>query len=99
MTVDLRQIPDYHSGSYNFIRRLRGENECLLTASTDLNPEMNLESNIGVYADTKTPRTWPKLNIAIIGAGVGGLANAIALKRTGHNVQIYEQANALSEVS
>ncbi|KAL4862807.1 hypothetical protein BDV12DRAFT_190153 [Aspergillus spectabilis] len=39
-----------------------------------------------------------KLNIAIIGAGVGGLSTAIALKREGHTVTVYEQASALSEV-
>ena len=39
-----------------------------------------------------------KLKIAIIGAGVGGLATAIALKQDGHVVSIYEQASALSEV-
>jgi cation diffusion facilitator CzcD-associated flavoprotein CzcO len=39
-----------------------------------------------------------KLDIAIIGAGVGGLASAIALKRGGHKVTVYEQAPALGEV-
>jgi salicylate hydroxylase len=39
-----------------------------------------------------------RLNIAIIGAGVAGLSNAIALKQDGHNVTVYEQACQLSEV-
>jgi salicylate hydroxylase len=38
------------------------------------------------------------LEIAIIGAGVGGLSNAIALKQAGHDVVVFEQASALSEV-
>jgi cation diffusion facilitator CzcD-associated flavoprotein CzcO len=39
-----------------------------------------------------------KLNIAVIGAGVGGLSNAIALRQTGYKVTVYEQAPVLSEV-
>src|SRR5271154_1907019 len=33
-----------------------------------------------------------KLSIAIIGAGMGGLASAAALRRVGINVTVYEQA-------
>ena len=39
-----------------------------------------------------------KLNIAIIGAGIGGLSAAIALRRSGHTVTIYESAGQLAEV-
>ena len=39
------------------------------------------------------------LDIAIVGAGVGGLSAAIALKMAGFNVRLYEAAAALSEVS
>src|SRR4029079_11249603 len=35
--------------------------------------------------------------IAIVGAGLGGLAAAIALRRQGFEVQIYEQAAELAE--
>ncbi|KIV92258.1 hypothetical protein PV10_06715 [Exophiala mesophila] len=38
------------------------------------------------------------LDIAIVGAGVGGLAAAIALKREGFKVTVYENAPALSEI-
>ncbi|KAH0840886.1 hypothetical protein AYO21_06212 [Fonsecaea monophora] len=39
-----------------------------------------------------------KLHVAIIGAGLGGLAAAIAIARAGHKVTILEQAPALGEV-
>ena len=40
----------------------------------------------------------PKSNIAIFGAGLGGLTAALALARRGFQVQVYEQASALSEI-
>ena len=40
-----------------------------------------------------------RLQIAIIGAGLGGLAAAIGIARAGHKVTILEQASALGEVS
>jgi salicylate hydroxylase len=33
-----------------------------------------------------------------VGAGLGGLATAVALARRGHTVEILEQASALGEV-
>lgn len=39
-----------------------------------------------------------KLDIAIVGAGIGGLSTAIALARDGHHVTVYEAAPELSEV-
>ncbi|KAJ6000802.1 hypothetical protein N7481_001211 [Penicillium waksmanii] len=38
------------------------------------------------------------LNIVVVGAGLGGLATAIALASSGHSVTVYEQAPALGEV-
>jgi 2-polyprenyl-6-methoxyphenol hydroxylase-like FAD-dependent oxidoreductase len=38
------------------------------------------------------------LNIAVIGAGMGGLTATIALRRAGHNATCYEQTPALQEV-
>ena len=43
------------------------------------------------------PRAAP-LSIAVIGAGLGGLTAAVALRRAGFDVQVYEQAAELTEV-
>lgn len=39
-----------------------------------------------------------RTTIAIIGAGIGGLAAAAALRRVGHRVEIYEQARAFARI-
>ena len=39
-----------------------------------------------------------KLKVVIVGAGLGGLACAIALARRGHTVLVLEQAPELAEV-
>ncbi|KAA8904951.1 hypothetical protein TRICI_005373 [Trichomonascus ciferrii] len=41
---------------------------------------------------------WKPLKIAIVGAGIGGLAAAIALRRHGHEVHIYEKHDFAHEV-
>lgn len=41
----------------------------------------------------------PKYHVAIVGAGLGGLAAAIGIARAGHRVTILEQASELGEVS
>lgn len=38
------------------------------------------------------------ISIIIVGAGLGGLSSAIALKRSGHNVKVLEGAKEISEV-
>ena len=38
------------------------------------------------------------MRIAIAGAGIGGLAAAVALSRDGHEVTVFEQASELSEI-
>ncbi|CAK7198347.1 hypothetical protein SEUCBS139899_001008 [Sporothrix eucalyptigena] len=39
-----------------------------------------------------------KLDILVVGAGLGGLATAIALRRRGFSVQVFEQAPKLGEI-
>jgi len=39
-----------------------------------------------------------ELSIGIVGGGIGGLSAALSLLRAGHDVHVYEQAHALSEV-
>jgi 6-hydroxynicotinate 3-monooxygenase len=39
-----------------------------------------------------------KLNIAVIGAGMGGLAAAAALRKVGHDVTVYEQARQFTRL-
>lgn len=41
---------------------------------------------------------WRSLDIAIVGGGVGGLAAAISLRRSGHKVTVYERADFVGEV-
>ncbi|EFW16279.1 hypothetical protein D8B26_006035 [Coccidioides posadasii str. Silveira] len=41
---------------------------------------------------------WRPLDIAIVGGGIGGLAAAIALRRAGHKVTMYERADYAGEV-
>lgn len=39
-----------------------------------------------------------KLDVVIVGAGIGGLATACALARRGHTVTVLEQSHTLGEV-
>ncbi|WP_370205588.1 FAD-dependent monooxygenase [Bradyrhizobium diazoefficiens] len=38
------------------------------------------------------------LSVAIVGAGMGGLATAAALRRVGINVMVYEQASQFARI-
>lgn len=42
--------------------------------------------------------TWRKLNVGVVGGGIGGLSVAIAIRRSGHDVTIYEQHDFAGEV-
>lgn len=43
-------------------------------------------------------RTDTPLDIAIIGAGLGGLSAAVALRRQGHRITVYERYDFAGEV-
>ncbi|KAK4498765.1 hypothetical protein PRZ48_009275 [Zasmidium cellare] len=50
-------------------------------------------------SDYKPPSEAPiRLKVAVVGAGVGGLATAVALRRDGHEVHVSEDAPALNEL-
>ncbi|KAJ5762570.1 uncharacterized protein N7511_005952 [Penicillium nucicola] len=41
---------------------------------------------------------WRSLNVGVIGGGIGGMCVAVALRRAGHNVTIYEKSDFAGEV-
>ncbi len=41
---------------------------------------------------------WRRLNVGVIGGGIGGMSAAIALRRAGHDVAIYEKHDFAGEV-
>jgi salicylate hydroxylase len=45
-----------------------------------------------------TDDQFTPLTVAIIGGGLGGFAAAIALRRQGHTVTVYEKRNIAAEV-
>lgn len=45
-----------------------------------------------------TAAGWRKLDIGVVGGGIGGFSVAIALRRAGHDVVVYEKADYAGEV-
>lgn len=41
---------------------------------------------------------WKRLNVGVVGGGIGGMSVAIALRRAGHEVTIYERSDFAGEV-
>ncbi|KAJ5200836.1 Monooxygenase FAD-binding [Penicillium cf. griseofulvum] len=41
---------------------------------------------------------WKSLNVGVIGGGIGGMSAAVALRRAGHTVTIYEKSDFAGEV-
>lgn len=97
--IDESVIPSYPTNSLNFLKSLlqgRQRNETQAQANGKTRP-IDLSPTNGHVSLTSTPSPI-KLNILVIGAGLGGLATAIALSRHGHTVTILESAPVLGEV-
>jgi salicylate hydroxylase len=47
---------------------------------------------------SSSPSVFKVLNIAIIGAGLGGLSTALSLRRAGHNITIYERSSFAEKI-
>lgn len=86
----------YPSRALHFLKQLPDEH----SVGSVANGVTNGYANGG--AKHAVPETVPqgllKLDILIVGAGLGGLATAIALQRRGFSVQVFEQAPTLGEV-
>jgi len=68
-----------------------------------LNAELNLISSkkyIKSYSEHTTTMNpgWKRLNVGVVGGGIGGMSVAIALRRAGHEVTIYERSDFAGEV-
>lgn len=48
--------------------------------------------------NTQTMPGWRRLSVGVIGGGIGGMSTAIALRRAGHDVTIYERSDFAGEV-
>jgi salicylate hydroxylase len=97
--------PTYPTNSLNFLRRLRSDTSD--QSSTAERPPLaqhpataqNAQLNNNHPAHNLTPNPSPlRLKILIIGAGLGGLAAAIALSQHHHSITILESAPTLGEV-
>src|SRR6201996_2511327 len=42
--------------------------------------------------------SWKRLRVGVVGGGIGGMSVAIALRRAGHDVTVYERADYAGEV-
>jgi cation diffusion facilitator CzcD-associated flavoprotein CzcO len=49
-------------------------------------------------ANPTTDASELKLNVIVVGAGIGGMAAATALGRRGHNVTVFEDAPQIGDV-
>lgn len=93
-----------HSNRNNVGSKTNGSKKTLQYIGAPIHPTRSLqflEKLNSESQDTESPPLQAKVNlrVIIVGAGLGGLACAIALARRGHTVTVLEQANQLGEVS
>lgn len=84
--LTILQSASYPTGSLDFLAKLQKEEE---------QRQSDMRSSASVQIDELSRL---RLNIIIVGAGLGGLAAAIALARRGHRITVFEQAPELGEV-
>ncbi|PVI02342.1 FAD/NAD(P)-binding domain-containing protein [Periconia macrospinosa] len=82
----------------NMIERCRAHVQSLLDKKHGGIQETSYPSTSLNFLKNLPPNSLIKLNIIISGAGLGGLSTAIALRRRGHKVKVFEKAPALNEV-
>lgn len=92
-TTHVFQNPIYPTRSLNFLKPSSAPST---RAAIPVFEHVNTPSNLGT--ESKTGQSEVRLQVLIVGAGLGGLATAVALARSGHTVQVLEQAAALGEV-
>jgi salicylate hydroxylase len=83
--LTLRQDATYPTNSFKFLKNTHGENGTH-EASNNHNGSSRVSKPL-------------KLNVIVVGAGLGGLATAVALRLHGRQVTVLEQAPALAEAS
>lgn len=86
----------YPSRALHFLTRLPDEHHANGASMAAMNGNANGVTKPAVSEDNVPGQL--KLEILVVGAGLGGLATAIALGRRGFSVQVFEQAATLGEV-
>lgn len=106
--MDNAKEPTYPTNSLNFLKKLRGHRNGHESNAESASPvqaphvsvatkdELINDSNGHTKISSRDP--FLRLKILIIGAGLGGLATAIALSTHGYDITILESAPSLGEV-
>ncbi|KAJ6145036.1 hypothetical protein N7470_008931 [Penicillium chermesinum] len=88
--LDVSPVPHLATAGASALQMPTYPSNCLEFARPFLAPETQTSESVH---KAKVP-----LKIILVGAGLGGLATAIALAQSGHNVTVFEQTPVLGEV-